>query len=136
MPKHTAKKRKETLGRKISLGRRASIKRQQMFDIERLRDQGMSVLQICQAMNLNESRVIQILRAIRAVSNAALNVPDSRVQALAGLISVGTTVAERALTAMPLVSEEDKTRFLGLFARLLRQEAERNRRQPFTPTPP
>ncbi len=136
MTKHTARARKESLGRKISAGRRASIKRQQMFDIERLRNQGMSVLEICQVMNLNESRVIQILRAIRQVSNQAIRVPDARVQTLAALVSVGTTVAERALTSMPLVSEEDKTRFLGIFARLLRAEAERNRGQPFTPTPP
>ncbi len=123
MTKHRKKdKRKSELGRKISTGRRKAILRQQMFDVERLSKQGLSVLEICQVLNLNEGTVIKILRAIRGVANQAANLGAGRVSSIGAVVSLASSVIERQLEGKQLLSAENKADFVSAVLKILRAE--------------
>jgi len=123
MTKHRKKDRtKQAIGAKISAGRRKAILRQQMFDVERLSKQGLSTLEICQVLNLNETTVIKILRAIRKVANATANLSAGRLSSIGAIVSLATSVAERALEGRPLLTDENRRDFIITVGKVLRSE--------------
>jgi transposase len=123
MTKHRRKDNtKEALGRKISAGRRKAINREQMFEIERLQKQGLSVLEICQVTGLGEGTVIKILRAIRRVADSAANLGAGRVSSIGAVVSLASSVIERQLEGKQLLTEENKRDFASTVLKILRAE--------------
>jgi len=123
MTKHRRKDRtKEAIGRKISAGRRKAILRQQMFDVERLSKQGLTTLEICQVLNLNETTVIKILRAIRKVANATASLGAGRISSVGAVVSLASSIIERQLEGRPLLSDENRKDFVTTVLKIFRSE--------------
>jgi len=116
------KETKKELGRKISIGRRKALKLEQMFEIDRLRKQGLDVLEICQITGLGEGTVVRILREIRKIANSAADLGAGRVSSIGAVVSLATSVIERALEGKPLLSDENRKDFIFTVGRILKSE--------------
>ena len=123
MTKHRKSDRtKEAIGRKISAGRRKAIKLEQMFEIDRLQKQGLDVLEICQITGLGEGTVVRVLREIRKIANQAADLGAGRLSSVGAIVSLATSVIERALEGRPLLSAENRKDFTIAVGKILRSE--------------
>jgi len=123
MTKHRKKDNtKQAIGRKISAGRRKAIKLEQMFEIDRLQKQGLDVLEICQITGLGEGTVVRVLREIRKIANQAADLGAGRLSSVGAIVSLATSVIERALEGRPLLSSENRKDFTIAVGKILKSE--------------